>query len=45
MSNTMTQRDAFWTKIYELKKENKDIIVIAADMGAPALDQFRSRRR
>ncbi len=40
MSN-MTQRDVFWTKIYELRKDNKDLIVIAADMGAPALDQFR----
>lgn len=37
----ITQRDAFWNRVYELAKENHDIIVISADMGAPALDKFR----
>ena len=40
MSN-MTQRDAFWNRVYELQKERGDIVVVSADMGAPALDQFR----
>jgi len=34
-------RDAFWNKIYEIARDNKDIIVVSADMGAPALDKFR----
>ncbi|MEW6482920.1 MAG: transketolase C-terminal domain-containing protein [bacterium] len=39
--NNMTQRDAFWNKVYEIALKNKDIIVISADMGASALDNFR----
>lgn len=38
----MTQRDAFWNKIYDLAKENKDIVIVTADMGAPSLDKFRT---
>jgi transketolase len=37
----ITMRDAFWDKIYELAKENSDIVVVAADCGAPSLDKFR----
>ena len=37
----LTMRDTFWNRVYELAKEDKDIIVVAADMGAPALDKFR----
>ncbi len=37
-----TQRDSFWDKIYELAQKDRDIIVISADMGAPALDKFRT---
>jgi len=40
MSN-ITQRDAFWNKIYDMQKKNGNIVVITADMGAPALDKFR----
>jgi transketolase len=36
-----SQRDAFWMRVYDGAKENKDIVVISADMGAPALDKFR----
>ncbi|MDJ0763087.1 MAG: transketolase C-terminal domain-containing protein [Myxococcota bacterium] len=36
-----TQRDAFWDGIYELALDDKDIYVVSADMGAPALDKFR----
>ncbi|MCP4605084.1 MAG: 1-deoxy-D-xylulose-5-phosphate synthase [Proteobacteria bacterium] len=36
-----TQRDAFWDAIYELALNDKDIYVVTADMGAPALDKFR----
>jgi len=40
-SKNVSQRDAFWTRVYDLAKENKDIIVVSADMGAPAFDRFR----
>ncbi|MDD3374988.1 MAG: transketolase C-terminal domain-containing protein [Candidatus Omnitrophica bacterium] len=40
--NNITQRDSFWNKVYDLAKENKDIIVLSADMGAPSLDKFRT---
>lgn len=36
-----TQRDTFWDTIYDKAKHDRDIIVISADMGAPALDKFR----
>jgi len=39
--NNISQRDSFWNKVYDLAKTNKDIVVITADMGAPALDKFR----
>ena len=34
-------RDAFFNKLYEIAKKDKDVIVISADMGAPSLDKFR----
>ena len=37
----LTQRDAFWNRIFELAKKDHDIVVVSEDMGAPALDQFR----
>ncbi|MDR4508975.1 MAG: hypothetical protein MRJ65_12205 [Candidatus Brocadiaceae bacterium] len=37
----ISQRDAFWSRVYELAKHHHDIIVISADMGAPSLDDFR----
>lgn len=40
MSN-ITQRDAFWKKVYEIGKIDRDVIIITADMGAPNLDIIR----
>lgn len=37
----ISQRDAFWGRVYELANNNHNIVVVSADMGAPALDQFR----
>lgn len=37
-----TQRDAFWARVCELAREDRDVVVVTADMGAPALDAFRS---
>ena len=34
-------RDAFWNKVYEIAKKDSNVIVVSADMGAPALDKFR----
>ena len=39
--NNLTQRDAFWNKVYESARLNRDIVVVTADMGAPALDNIR----
>ncbi|MEW5895576.1 MAG: transketolase C-terminal domain-containing protein [Candidatus Omnitrophota bacterium] len=39
--NSTTQRDAFWDTLYEMAHEDKSIVVVTADMGAPALDKFR----
>lgn len=40
-NNNVSQRDAFWNKVYELAKHDRNIVVISADMGAPALDRIR----
>jgi len=35
-------RDAFWQRVFELAEENhNEIAVVSADMGAPALDNFK----
>ncbi|MFC1497440.1 transketolase family protein [Verrucomicrobiota bacterium] len=38
----ITSRDAFWNRLYDIAKEDKDVILVSADMGAPSLDKFRS---
>ncbi|MBL7145636.1 MAG: 1-deoxy-D-xylulose-5-phosphate synthase [Phycisphaerae bacterium] len=40
--SSLTQRDAFWNKVYDLAKLDRDIVVVSADMGAPSLDKFRT---
>ena len=40
--NDMTQRDVFWNKVYDLAKADRNIVVVSVDMGAPALDKFRT---
>ena len=35
-------RDAFWDRIYELAEEDRDIVIVSADFGAPSLDKFRN---
>lgn len=37
----ISMRDAFFDRVYEFAKEDRDITIISADMGAPALDKFR----
>lgn len=39
--NNISQRDAFWNRVYERALKDRDIVIVSADMGAPALDQIR----
>lgn len=41
MDNKISMRDAFFGRLYARAKEDRNIIVVSADMGAPALDNFR----
>jgi transketolase len=34
-------RDAFFDELYEIARENRNVVLLSADMGAPALDKFR----
>lgn len=36
------QRNAFFDRVYELARDNRDVVVVVADMSAPALDKFRT---
>ncbi len=42
MKKLKTQRDIFFDALYAQAKEDKDLIFISADQGAPSLDKFRS---
>lgn len=39
--NNISQRDAFWNRVYERALKDRNIVIVSADMGAPALDQIR----
>jgi transketolase len=39
--NDMTMRDAFFDRLYQVAKEDRNVLVVSADIGAPALDKFR----
>lgn len=39
--NNISQRDAFFDRLYELAKSDRNIVIVAADMSAPSLDKFR----
>lgn len=36
-----SMRDAFLTRLYCLGKEDRNVVIVSADFGAPALDNFR----
>lgn len=38
---SISQRDAFWDKIYDLGRADPNVVIISVDMGAPALDRIR----
>jgi len=37
----ISMRDAFFDQLYKIAKENRDVVIVSADMGAPSLDKFR----
>ena len=39
--NNVTQRDVIFSRLYEIAKSDRNVVIVAADMSAPALDQFR----
>lgn len=39
----LTQRDAFWNGVYEEALRDENVVIVSADMAAPALDKFRRR--
>ncbi len=41
MKGNLSMRDSFINKIYDLAKEDREVMIVSADMGAPALDKFR----
>ncbi len=41
MKDNISMRDSFINKIYDLAKEDREVMIVSADMGAPALDRFR----
>ena len=34
-------RDAFFDRLYEIAKKNRQVILLSDDFGAPSLDKFR----
>jgi len=41
MNNNVAMRNIFWDRIYEHARQDKNVMLVCADMGAPALDKFR----
>jgi len=40
-NETIAMRDAFLDRLYDLAKQDRDIILVSADMGAPSIERFR----
>ena len=43
MKGSVFQRDAFIDEIFVAAKNDRDIVFVSADFGAPALDRFREQ--
>ena len=41
MNKSRSQRDVFWNHVYGIMGRDKNVILLTADMGAPALDMIR----
>jgi len=44
MDTKTSMRDAIIDELYHLSEQDKDIVIVSADMGAPALDRYRRDR-
>ena len=40
-ANQTSMRDAFLTRLYQLGKQDRNVVIVSADFGAPALDIIR----
>jgi len=38
-----SQRDVFWTRVGEMMHDDRDIVIVSADMGTPAFDEIRTK--
>lgn len=41
LSQRFSQRDAFWSRVGEMMKEDEDIVIVTADMSTPVFDYIR----
>lgn len=41
MDKKTSMRDAFFSELYDIAKNDRDVMIVSGDMGAPALDRFR----
>jgi len=41
MNENISMRDSFINEIYNFAKTDREVMIVSADMGAPALDKFR----
>jgi transketolase len=41
MQSKISMREAFFERIYDLAREDKDIVIVSADMGSQAVERFR----
>ena len=41
MNDVIAMRDAFIEKLYDFAKQDRNIILVSADMGAPSLEKYR----
>jgi len=42
MNKKTSMRDPFFDTLYELAKQDRNVVVVSADMGAPSLDRWRT---
>jgi transketolase len=41
MKDNLSMRDSFINEVYNFAKEDREVMIVSADMGAPSLDKFR----
>jgi len=43
MEDKISMRDSFWNRIYDIARKDRDVMLVAGDMGAPSIDKFREK--